>query len=67
MAIGEVAASQPAALLEGANVNPLLGNLLKTHVALGKEMRSVPTGEEESRDRQTRLSDFADVVKAILG
>ena len=65
-AMSEVASNQPAAMLEGANINAVIGNLLKTHQARAKEAKSVPMSQEEEKDHAALVSDLSDCLKVLL-
>lgn len=66
-AMSEVASTQPAAaMLEGAQINAIVGNLLKTHQARTKESKSVPMSPEEEKDHESMVCDISDVLKVLL-
>lgn len=66
-AMSEVASTQPAAaMLEGAQINAIVGNLLKTHLARTKESKSVPMSPEEQKDHDSMVCDISDVLKVLL-
>ena len=65
-AMSEVAANQPAAMLDGANINSVIGNMLKTHQFRCKEAKSVPMNEEEEKDHATMVGDLSDCLKVLL-
>ncbi len=65
-AMSEVVSNQPAAMLEGANINAIVGNLLKTHQLRAKEAKSVPMNEEEEQDHAAIVQDVSDCLKVLL-
>ena len=54
------------AMLEGAHVNPVLGNFLKTNQFRIKESKSVPMSEEEEQDHREMVNDMTDCLRVLL-
>lgn len=65
-AMSEVASNQPAAMLESANINLYLGNLLKTHAFRTKESKSIHMSPEEEKEFSNMVNDLGDCLKVLL-
>lgn len=65
-AMSEVAADQPAAMLEAANINGVVGNLLKLHQVRAQQQQEMPMDLDQEKTHSSMVNDMAYVLRVLL-